>query len=940
MRLRDTLVVSLSIVFFSACGNDINLNVSLGDGNHIALQLVETTKQALPKPDKIIKMVSVDYATISLRANGDIYTWGDNRNGVLGQGDTRLRKIPTRINATHKWKDIALGNFHALAISEDGTLWAWGNEQTTNYYAGTITPLLSTTPFMISAQTDWLKVEAGNGVSFALKKDGTLWSWGTTLNGTLGLGLNDGSYPFITRIGTKLWKDISVTARSCLALRSDGTLWAWGENDYGQVGLGDDSNTSDILTPSQVGVDADWRTIGLGYKSAYAIKQDGTLWSWGSNEQGQLGNLTKDSLVHATPRLVDANRSWEKIYPGVNKVFATQNDGTVWVWGSNVKDTFAIENATNLSTAPLKVGFENITFISAKSELHTHIVDQNGSVWAIGSNDYAELGINNTLTRTLLTPLDRNTFWNTLATGYAFTVGITMNGDLYAWGLNDKSQLGDGRIEAKGKPERINSASTWLEVSAGEDFAFAKKDDGTLWGWGDNSFGQLGLGHRFDVIEPTLVDSSNNIKKISAGNAYALFLDNNGVLKSVGQNSYGQLGVGTTDDNTTLNTIAGTWKDVAACGNFAIGINSNDELYTWGKNSAYQLGTGNTTQSLIPVRIDANVSQSIACSSSTQTRFAAVIRADGTLWTWGSGSQGELGQGFFVETASRPKQVGSDKDWSKLSVGVTHVVALKKDGSVWSWGDLNALGESSDVSSPKQIIQGNDFVDVYAGYKVSFFLKKDGTVYVLGANNHGEAGIGTGGVPIRSVTHMEWAQEAYSPDFSLAINGIGKLWSKGKNSYGQLGLGDLSSVADYTRLDSSTTWSDICTGDDFSVGIQSDGSLWAWGHNDRAQLSVRKGTNALLPRKISSVYNWKKVSCGARHAIALNNQHQIFSWGDNSLGQVGSNTLKLDSSVTLTQIGRNKSWSDIIAFDNQSYAQQTNARVWAVGDIYLLEEAQ
>ncbi|NBS70056.1 hypothetical protein EBT31_14260 [bacterium] len=205
---------------------------------------------------------------------------------------------------------MTAGREHALAIKTDGTLWAWGSGDSGRL--GLNDTADRSSPVQVGALTTWAQVAAGGGGStFAIKTDGTLWSWGYNYTGNL--GLND-SGPYTRRsspvqIGAlTTWKQISAGDDHALAIKTDGTLWTWGNNGSGRLGLGDTANRS---SPVQIGALTTWSQAGGALSHSVSLKTDGTLWSWGSNTSGRLG--LNDTINRSSPVQIGALTSWVRI---------------------------------------------------------------------------------------------------------------------------------------------------------------------------------------------------------------------------------------------------------------------------------------------------------------------------------------------------------------------------------------------------------------------------------------------------------------------------------------------------------------------------------------------------------------------------------------------------------------------------------------------------
>ncbi len=270
------------------------------------------------------------------------------------------------------WQSISQ-KASVLALKENGTLWAWGNNffgQMGNGQAGFDNYIND--PAMIGTDTDWAYVCAGNVSSFALKTDGSLWGWGNNSIGQLGIGSNVNML-VPTKIGEASYITVTSGYYNTFAIRNDGTLWAWGYNNIGQLGTGDLISRS---VPTQIGLDSDWVSVKAGYNHVVALKSNGTIWAWGSNNNGQLGDGT--NINKMSPIQVPIGSGWTKIAAsGItfaviggqiynSTSLAIKSDGTLWGWGKLGSGHPATAGTYLFTTSPvqLAVGIPNINNLS------------------------------------------------------------------------------------------------------------------------------------------------------------------------------------------------------------------------------------------------------------------------------------------------------------------------------------------------------------------------------------------------------------------------------------------------------------------------------------------------------------------------------------------------------------------------------------------------
>ncbi|MDX1250997.1 MAG: Ig-like domain-containing protein [Gammaproteobacteria bacterium] len=351
----------------------------------------------------------------------------------------------------------------------------------------------------------WKVVSAGHGHTVAIKTDGTLWAWGWNSYGQIGDGITGGLRTTPTRIGTaNTWAAVTAGEVHTVALQTDGTLWAWGYNGVGQLGDGTTVNKS---TPTRIGTANTWASVVAGSTHTVALQTDGTLWAWGYNLAGQLGDGT--SVTKYTPTRIGTANTWASVTAGWTHTVALQTDGTLWAWGDNRNGQLGDGTSVTKYT-PTRIGTANTWAIVAAGNGHTVARQTDGTLWAWGWNAYGQLGDGTTVNKTTPTRIGTANTWASVAAENVHTVALQTDGTLWAWGSNLAGQLGDGTagiFANKSTPTRIGTANTntWAVVVAGGLHTVALQTDGTLWAWGYNFYGQLGDGTAVNKNVPTLI---------------------------------------------------------------------------------------------------------------------------------------------------------------------------------------------------------------------------------------------------------------------------------------------------------------------------------------------------------------------------------------------------------------------------------------------------
>jgi len=334
--------------------------------------------------------------TLAVKTDGTLWSWGWNGAGQLGQGTTdsnMTHNTPVQVGSGTNWKMVSAGGNHSVAIKTDGTIWAWGY----NYSGqlGISSNVSQNVPTKIGVGTTWKYVTAGGEHTIALKNDGTIWSWGYNNYGQLGLGTTDTAttHNSPVKIGTgTTWKMISTRDYHNLAVKTDGTLWSWGRNNYGQLGQGTSDSATTHNAPVQAGVGNTWKIISAGGQFSLALKTDGTLWSWGFNDLGRLGQGTSDgATTHNVPTQIGSGTTWRVVMAGLQHSLATKSDGTLWAWGYNGSGQLG-SGDTSQKNAPYQVGIGTSWKMISISDYSSFAVKMDGTFWSCGHNAYGNLG--------------------------------------------------------------------------------------------------------------------------------------------------------------------------------------------------------------------------------------------------------------------------------------------------------------------------------------------------------------------------------------------------------------------------------------------------------------------------------------------------------------------------------------------------------------------
>ena len=367
--------------------------------------------------------------------SGKLWSWGANAYGMLGDNTGTSRSSPVQtITGGTNWKQVSCGFYSSAAVKTDGTLWLWGSN-----YDGTIGDDTTTSRYSpvqtITGGTNWKQVSLGFDIYFhtaAVKTDGTLWTWGANAFGGLGDGTGAGrSSPVQTITGGNNWKQVSCGKDFTAAVKTDGTLWTWGRNTYGALG---DNTTANKNSPEQVMTGGNnWNQVSCGYFHTAAIKTDGTLWAWGFNTSGQLGG--NDTVRRSSPvQTIAGGTNWKQVACNRNLTVAVKTDGTLWTWGSNSYGMLGDNTTTNRSSPVQTIVGGNNWKQVACGYRHTAAVKTDGTLWTWGRNSYGPLGDNTTTDRSSpVQTVTGGTNWRQVACGsgssaYSFTAAVQNDG--------------------------------------------------------------------------------------------------------------------------------------------------------------------------------------------------------------------------------------------------------------------------------------------------------------------------------------------------------------------------------------------------------------------------------------------------------------------------------------------------------------------------------
>lgn len=369
------------------------------------------------------------------------------------------------------------------------------------------------------------------------------------------------------------FRQVSSKTGHSAGIAEDGKLYGWGANTQGQLGIGNTSLTFESA-PKLVNQDTDWKKVETGNSSAFsvALKNNGSLWFLGNNSWGADAGLSSSINNYLTPTSITPSFMWKDFSTGFFRVIGIKNDNTLWGWGNNDAGCLGILVNIGQVDTPTQIGVDNDWSKVSCGLTHTLALKSNGTIWACGYNNVGQLGNGSSGPGTYsdaLIQVGSDNDWAEILAGAGFSLAIKSDGTLWAWGLNETSQLGDGTTTNQLAPIQIGADTNWKSLGYSGFSAAAIKIDGTLWTWGLGAQGQLGNGSTSNASVPTQIGVDNDWLSVGGGGGYGF--------------------AGTTGDHY-------------------LALKQSNELYSWGVNQSGALGSNDSLNVNIPTTICNTVS--------------------------------------------------------------------------------------------------------------------------------------------------------------------------------------------------------------------------------------------------------------------------------------------------------------------------------------------
>lgn len=734
-----------------------------------------------------VAIAAGDDHSLALRSDGSLWAWGRNSSAELGLTGIDGTNVPARVGTGTNWSAISTGGGeNSLALQSDGSLWAWGGNEHGQCGLG-FTSYAVETPTRVGTATNWSVIAAGAEHALALNEDGALWAFGGNEDDALGTDSPRGlGTSVVRRVLKSRWRTPVGTSPTGRVIGLDGDL------DFGEVPLTQGAQRFvNIFNDGDTAL----QVTGLSHSApefsgtTNAIVQPGEYVSAAitclPTTVGEAsGTLTVQSDANGgDPAIIERVIGGPALDIGVDTFEHLLSSGGVAPWRI---DTVITHDGTDaVRSGPINDGqastMETRVYGAGQVTFWWKVSSQAGAdhlrCYVDGILQFEISGEVNWQQRTL----NLGSGWHTLRWTYSKDA-------------SGASGLDAGFVDQLVIP--ATSPSTRRSIDAGGDHSAGIDADGSLWTWGGNDDGELGLGDYMTRSAPTRVGSESNWAEVTAGWHFTCGLQTNGTLWAWGVNWDGQLGLG--DDNErnvpTRVGAASNWVTVTAGQDYTMAIRADGTLWAWGWNGNGQLGTADVLDRLAPERVGTNTDWiAIACQESVSLG----LRTDGTLWAWGYNRVGALGLGDNMDRLV-PTRVGSATNWMAIAIGNGGSFALRTDGTLWAWGrEWTGLGDTLRHYTPTQVGSATNWTAIAAGDEHACGIRSDGTLWSWGLNNEGQLGLGDFAnrtFPVQVGMATNWLALSGGDAHSLALRTDGTLWVAGFNEYGQLGLGPYGSL--------------------------------------------------------------------------------------------------------------------------------------------------
>lgn len=614
-------------------------------------QLGDNTIISKSTPTQVLSAIQFSAAecgnthTVALDTIGQLWGWGTGTTFENGLGGANA-SVPSQVLGfrARTYSQIGAGGAFSMALTNGGELYVWGLNTSGQLGNNTITNVSS--PTVIMAGTSFQQISPGDTFWVALDGLGRAWANGVGTSGQLGDNSITSKSTPVQVAGNRTFSKISAGAGYAAAIQaSDGIAYCWGLGTSGQLGDGTILSKS---SPVAVLFGRSFVDIKCSGATTYAMESDGTIWAWGLGTSGQIGDVAISSKVY--PAIVSApSHTISKIFgkgnSSVNHAGVLTSLGHVKMWGLGTSGQLGDNSILSKSMPHYTIG-PSFTHIST-GEAFTAGITALGQAYAWGLGTSGQLGDLSITTKSIPVSVAGGYSFSYITCGAAFAAGL-VNGLAYAWGLGTSGQLGDNTILSKSSPVAVAGGRTYSAITTGGVVGRThaiETSTGLAFSWGVNTNGVLGDSTIINKSSPVAVVGARSFTRISAGGSHTAAIEGaTGNVFCWGLGTSGELGDGTIlSKSSPVAVLGGRSYSRVRCGtNHTLAIESaTGYIYAWGIGTSGQLGDGGITNRTSPVRVAINKSF-VDIVAGNACSFA--LDAEGNMYAWGLGTSGQLGE--------------------------------------------------------------------------------------------------------------------------------------------------------------------------------------------------------------------------------------------------------------------------------------------------------
>jgi alpha-tubulin suppressor-like RCC1 family protein len=867
--------------------------------------------------------ISLNYLHTAIIYNKNIYSFGSNADGQLGNNTTYNSLIPVPLYNpnNYNWNIVSTSTYYTVAIDDNGDLYGWGTTQDKQLNSTVITYTRYLSPFNISnvgtIKVKWKSVVGGYEYIVGITKDGLLYIWGSTRVVYTRVSQDKLEIPRVNNIP---WTQVSCAKFFIIALNNNGEIYTFSNSSILPI------NPKKQITKIN---NSNWTYISCGYNFTMAINDKNELYGWGENNKGNLG--VNDLIFKDNPTKVGNEILWKTVSCGDNHTVALDIYNNLYTWGSNSNGQLCINDINTIFLIEPKLISTNWNYIVAGFN-STFAIDKNNNIYSSGFNYNGQLGTGDRTDKYKLTllnilPIISTSLIPIITTTLARTISTTTT---LAPTTTTLARTISTTTLAPTTSTLARTTSTTTAVAPTTSKTLTV-DEPPL-----EATSLIFNNNNILIEEPPLEDASLtpnynanlNIDDAPLISNYNTIIASTTTTSTVAPTTTATVPPTTTATvpptttalartTSTLSTFAPTSTlltpaistqpiSIQISSNFLhTAIIYNKNIYSFGSNTEGQLGNNTTINSLIPVPLynPNNYNWNII---STGDYFTVAIDDNGNLYGWGANQYQQFFSGTRTTKYLSPLNISNvgtiNVKWKSVVCGYENIIGITIDGLLYIWGNTAVVYPS--VSTNKlEIPRVNNipWTQVSSAKLFLIALNNNGDIYTFSRSNI---------LPINPINKIDkinnsnWTYISCGYNYTMAINDKNELYGWGTNDYGNLGLGDIRIRSTPTRV-GSLLYKTVSCGYFHTVALDINDNLYTWGSNSYGQLCINSTTSQIsLPRLISNVVvvganNWNNIFAGYHSTFAIDKNNNIYSSGYNFRGQLGTGDTSNRSILTL-----------------------------------------